>query len=119
MNVSIVLPAKNEAATIAGVVGELCERYPEAEVLVIDDGSEDGTRDQALDAGASDAFATRLLGSSAGVSSATIFRTGALGIVLEWIHLGQCSSLDRSRAGRCRRRRRAWFVRPHLERGAS
>lgn len=52
MHVSIVLPAKNEAATIAIVVQELVELYPGYELLVIDDGSTDSTRSIALEAGA-------------------------------------------------------------------
>jgi glycosyltransferase involved in cell wall biosynthesis len=52
LKVSIVLPAKNEAATIGDVVAGLRQRYPEAEVLVIDDGSRDATAQAARDAGA-------------------------------------------------------------------
>jgi len=40
---SIVLPAKNEAAGLARVLPALRERFPEAEILVVDDGSTDDT----------------------------------------------------------------------------
>ena len=40
---SIVLPAKNEAAGLAKVLPELCRRFAGAEILVVDDGSTDDT----------------------------------------------------------------------------
>ena len=43
MNVSIILPAKNEAAALAHVLPALRERYPDAEIVVVDDGSTDDT----------------------------------------------------------------------------
>jgi len=52
MQLSIIIPAKNEAATIADVVGRIRADYPDAEVLVIDDGSTDDTAALAGDAGA-------------------------------------------------------------------
>ena len=51
-NVSVVIPAMNEAAAIAGVVRDLFASGPWHEILVIDDGSTDGTGAQASDAGA-------------------------------------------------------------------
>lgn len=41
---SIVLPAKNEAAALSGVLPRLKSAFPDAEILVIDDGSADQTR---------------------------------------------------------------------------
>ncbi|WOJ94936.1 glycosyltransferase family 2 protein [Congregibacter variabilis] len=49
---SIVLPAKNESATVARVVGGLCAYFPDAQVIVVDDGSTDGTGEIAATAGA-------------------------------------------------------------------
>jgi len=40
---SIIIPAKNEAAGLARILPELRQRHPEAEILVIDDGSSDET----------------------------------------------------------------------------
>ncbi|MBL4583838.1 MAG: glycosyltransferase family 2 protein [Pseudomonadales bacterium] len=40
---SIVLPAKNEEYGLGIVLPELCEKFPEAEVIVVDDGSTDRT----------------------------------------------------------------------------
>ena len=41
---SIILPAKNEAPALAGLLPRLRAVQPEAEIIVIDDGSTDGTR---------------------------------------------------------------------------
>jgi len=38
-----LIPAHNEAATLAGVVTEIRSRFPDLDLLVIDDGSTDGT----------------------------------------------------------------------------
>ena len=57
--VSLVVPARNEAGVIGATVGSLAAlEYPDPDgrpaydVLVIDDGSDDGTRERALAAGA-------------------------------------------------------------------
>jgi len=50
--VSIVIPAFNESASIADVVGVLRAAAPWREILVVDDGSADGTADRASAAGA-------------------------------------------------------------------
>jgi glycosyltransferase involved in cell wall biosynthesis len=49
---SIVLPAKNEAESIAEVVSLLRDHYPAAEIIVVNDGSDDRTAELALQAGA-------------------------------------------------------------------
>ncbi len=40
---SIILPAKNEADGLARLLPDLRERFPDAEIIVVDDGSTDGT----------------------------------------------------------------------------
>ncbi len=49
---SVVLPAKNEAAAIGQTVSTIVGRYPGAEVLVVNDGSSDATAAIAEQAGA-------------------------------------------------------------------
>ena len=41
---SIILPARNEADKLPMLLDDLVHRYPEAEIIVVDDGSTDGTR---------------------------------------------------------------------------
>jgi len=48
----VIIPAYNEARSIAGVVSGLNKRYPDIDVLVIDDGSQDGTAGLAQVSGA-------------------------------------------------------------------
>ena len=49
---SVVIPAKNEAIAIGDTVKGILKLYPEAEVIVVNDGSQDGTEAIAEDAGA-------------------------------------------------------------------
>lgn len=51
MNISIVIPAKNEEVGLAIVLPELTAAYPEAEIIVVNDGSGDNTEQVCKDAG--------------------------------------------------------------------
>lgn len=51
-SVSVVMPAKNEALAISNVIAKVLEVLPEAEVIVVNDGSSDATGQIASDAGA-------------------------------------------------------------------
>ena len=48
----IVVPALNEAQTVASVVKDISSAYPSAAILVVDDGSTDSTPNEARSAGA-------------------------------------------------------------------
>ncbi len=50
--VTVILPAYNEANVVGDTVRKIKQLYPDFEVLVIDDGSTDGTLEAALAAGA-------------------------------------------------------------------
>jgi glycosyltransferase involved in cell wall biosynthesis len=52
LNVSIILPAYNEAETIGTIVAKIKSLYPRFEVIVVDDGSKDDTAQVASNAGA-------------------------------------------------------------------
>lgn len=66
---SIVIPAKNEAQAIGDVVATACEAFPDAEVIVVDDGSDDATADIAVKAGATVIRHPESLGNGAAVKS--------------------------------------------------
>jgi glycosyltransferase involved in cell wall biosynthesis len=50
--ISIIIPAFNEAENIGDVTGRIRSLHPDAEIVVIDDGSTDGTAQRAVNAGA-------------------------------------------------------------------
>ena len=52
MRTLVFIPAWNEEASVAEVIGDVREHLPEADVLVVDDGSSDATAARAREAGA-------------------------------------------------------------------
>jgi glycosyltransferase involved in cell wall biosynthesis len=52
MQLTIVLPAKNESNVIGGVIQEIKSLMPTVEIVVVNDGSTDETASQAIEAGA-------------------------------------------------------------------
>jgi len=52
MNISIVLPAKNEAGAIGLTIQKIAQNFPHAEIIVVNDGSTDNTPQIAEQAGA-------------------------------------------------------------------
>jgi glycosyltransferase involved in cell wall biosynthesis len=76
IELSIVIPAKNEAAAIAEVVATAKSAYPDAEVIVVDDGSTDETGQAAEDAGATVIRHPESLGNGAAAKSGARAATG-------------------------------------------
>lgn len=68
-SLSIVIPAKNEAGAIGAVVARAVETYPDAEVIVVDDGSTDDTASVAEGAGAKVVKHPESLGNGAAVKA--------------------------------------------------
>ena len=69
MSLSIVIPAKNESAAIAVVVSAARDCFPDAELLVVDDGSSDDTAAMAEGAGATVIRLPESLGNGAAVKA--------------------------------------------------
>ncbi|MEX2259468.1 MAG: glycosyltransferase [Woeseia sp.] len=76
LTVSIIIPAKNEQNTIADIVGRAKQEFPNAELLVVDDGSDDKTAIYAEEAGASVLRHPESLGNGAAVKSGARAATG-------------------------------------------
>jgi glycosyltransferase involved in cell wall biosynthesis len=66
---SIVIPAKNEAGAIGNAVAGARNAHPDAELIVVDDGSSDDTADVARNAGARVVQHPESLGNGAAVKS--------------------------------------------------
>ena len=66
---SILIPAKNESAAIGNVVRTAKSEYPDAEIIVVDDGSTDATARTAEEAGAMVIRHPESLGNGAAVKS--------------------------------------------------
>ncbi len=47
----VVIPAFNEEKRIVSVISDIKQHYPEGDILVVDDGSKDGTRARAAESG--------------------------------------------------------------------
>ena len=70
--ISIVLPAKNEAAALKTLLPRLRAEQPEAEIIVVDDGSTDETRDVCAASGVKCLSAPYSMGNGAAISRASI-----------------------------------------------
>ena len=68
---SIILPARNEAGAVGQTVASIRALYPEAEIIVVDDGSTDATADVAEAAGA------RIVRKPYGMGNGAAIKTGA------------------------------------------
>ncbi len=78
MSLSIVIPAKNESDAIGAVVSKAREQYPDAEIIVVNDGSDDDTAAVAAAAGATVVSHPESLGNGAAVKSGARAASGDL-----------------------------------------
>lgn len=77
-SLSIIIPAKNEMASIGDVVAKARQRFPKAEVIVVDDGSTDETRNLAEKAGAQVIRHPESLGNGAAVKTGARAASGEI-----------------------------------------
>jgi glycosyltransferase involved in cell wall biosynthesis len=82
-SVSIVIPAYNESDAIAEVVGILRSAGPWREILVVDDGSTDGTADRASAAGATVVRHPYNIGNGAAVKNGIRRATGEYILIVD------------------------------------
>ena len=75
-SLSIVIPAKNEAGAIGKAVAGAREIYPDAQLIVVDDGSSDNTADVAREAGATVVQHPESLGNGAAIKAGARAATG-------------------------------------------
>lgn len=80
---SFVLPAKNEAASVGRTVAELRKCFPEAEIIVVDDGSTDATAQEASAAGAVVIPHPYSKGNGAAIKSGTRAARGAVLVFMD------------------------------------
>jgi glycosyltransferase involved in cell wall biosynthesis len=77
--VSIILPAYNEEQSIGITISEIKKLHPDVEILVIDDGSADNTRQEAIKAGATIWSHPHNIGNGAAIKTGLRYASG------EWI----------------------------------
>jgi len=83
MRLSIIIPAKNEAASIGEVVGRIRSDFPKAEIIVVDDGSTDKTAALAEERGAKVVSHPQSLGNGAAVKAGARIAEGEVLVFLD------------------------------------
>ena len=81
--VSIIIPAYNEAQTIGDVVAKIMSLYPDFEIIVVNDGSTDDTGAVAKAAGALVYSHLRNIGNGAAVKSGIRFASGKILVFMD------------------------------------
>jgi glycosyltransferase involved in cell wall biosynthesis len=80
---SIVLPSKNEAAALPAILAEIRKLYPTAEIIVVSDGSTDGTTSLLAAAGVRMISHPYSMGNGAAVKTGARAATGELLVLLD------------------------------------
>jgi len=81
--VSVIIPAFNESQTIGDLVKKVQQRYPDFEIVVIDDGSEDNTAEVAANAGARVYSHPYNIGNGAAIKSGIRSATGDILVFMD------------------------------------
>ena len=82
-NVSIVIPAFNESGSIANLISRVRQLHPDAEIIIIDDGSTDNTAEEAKEAGATVYSHPYNIGNGAAVKSGIQLATGDILVLMD------------------------------------
>jgi len=82
-SISIIIPAKNEAGVIGRLVTDIRRLHPDAEILIVNDGSDDDTAELAHAAGASIVNHPISLGNGAAVKSGARAATGDILVMMD------------------------------------
>ena len=80
---SIILPAKNEAEGLRGTLPALKQAYPEAEIIVVDDGSTDATAQIAAEQGARVLSSPYSMGNGAAIKRGARAATGEVLVFMD------------------------------------
>lgn len=83
MRLSFILPAKNEAEGLGRTLPELRSRYPDAEIIVVDDGSDDDTAKVAAAVGARVLSSPYSMGNGAAIKRGARDATGEILVFMD------------------------------------
>lgn len=83
LKTSIILPAKNEAPALAHLLPALNSLYPEAEIIVVDDGSTDDTREVCARSGVTCLSSPYSMGNGAAIKRGARAATGEVLVFMD------------------------------------
>jgi glycosyltransferase involved in cell wall biosynthesis len=83
MTLSIILPAKNESASLGDLLSRIRQQLPTAELILVDDGSTDATSDIAREQGAYVISHPYSLGNGAAIKSGARIATGEVLVFMD------------------------------------